>query len=201
MFLVIPVSMNPQSSRSALVIPVTDNEGTPPPPGPRSARFALSPMGAWAVVVVACWTVLMWYIRYLHNAREQIYVIPDADSSVYAPMILVTFFAVFFLGFMLEHHVSIILRRRSLFTDGISSSATVTFVGFISYRDRGTRSIVRWTYLADDIECKGVTPRNQLPSVVVGDKFWVLYEKKHPWFVRRWALFDEGGNLRSNDFL
>ncbi len=95
-----------------------------------------------------------------------------------------------------------IKRRQKLFCHGIPAMATVTFVGMT--HNPTTKSccrIVRWSYIAEGMESVGVTPREELPDAVVNDRFWVLYEKEYPWFVRRWALFDDDGNLRSNDEL
>ncbi len=98
-------------------------------------------------------------------------------------------------------HIQTIRRRQALFTNGIVASATVTFVGAIRAPSSSSFCVVQWTYVFDGTECTGVTPRNELPNAAVGDEFWVLYEETNPWFVRRWALFDKDGNLRSDDAL
>lgn len=93
-------------------------------------------------------------------------------------------------------------RVLKLFAKGVAASATVTFVGIIRHpRDNAFCLGVRWTFIADGILVTCVSPRAQLPNTVVGDRFWILYEEEHPWYARRWGLFDKNGIMTGNDKL
>ncbi len=94
-------------------------------------------------------------------------------------------------------------REQSLFAKGIPALATVSFIGITRKHEMESLFcyVVEWSFVVDDTKYSRMTPRTALPNAVVGDKFWVLYEDGNPFFVKRWALYDENGNIRGFDNL
>ncbi len=179
---------------------------------PRQARFALSKVEKWgfiSVLVLGLITAKEVQINYhvfnRYQRNPQIAKWSFASSilkeSRWSPLLSLigNFIRIFPSFFWLLQKVR---RRRRLFTDGSAALATVTFIGAIRNSDSNkVCDVVKWAYIGNGFECTGISPRDELQEVDVGDQFWVLYENENPWFVRRWALFDEDGNLKSNDLL
>ncbi len=190
----------------------TDVNDNRPPLVPRQAQFALSTVkicGCVAVLVLGLMTATQVTFNYdvfnLYQQNPQIAEWSFASSilkeSLWSPLLSAISLCIpMFPGFLLL--LQNLKRRRKLFTDGCAALATVTFIGIIRNPDSNkVCDVVKWAYNGNGFECTGVSPRGELQEVNVGDKFWVVYENENPWFVRRWELFDEDGNLKSNDRL
>ena len=168
---------------------IDEQEATAPPPQtPRSAKFRLSGFEIYIVLLISFGFLIMirqWWTWW--EFRNEPFSQP-LDCSDLGQLVLYLFYCYLF--------VKPIRQNRRLFTNGIAVCATVKFVGKIPESfSKSTRDVVRWQYIVDGVEHAGLSPREELPNSVLGDVFWVLYQKKNPNFVRRWESFDIDGNL------
>ncbi len=179
-----------------------DDNGIPRPPStPRRARFGMSELWKWAGALFVGWFGLMWLCRVWLDPQHLYHrsSFPSGYTIMWMMMGLVTTIALP-LGLVLAVCTQMIRKQRKLFTEGISTLATVTHVGIIRNPMSNLFCVgVRWSFRYGRVEVTGETPYEELPKAAVGDKLWVLYEKGNPWYARRWALFDKDGNMLSDD--
>ncbi len=187
-----------------------DNDDTnPPPPAPRRARFATSNVWMLVLGLFVGWVAQLWLSRMWLNPRRLYSKDFEGWSVIWTTLLVfaICFSTAIRIGLLviLKLQLQAIRRQRELFTNGVSALATVDFIGAVTrpqpMANTSYSTAIRWSYDVDGNQYTGETPRDQLPIITLGDKFWILYEEADPWYARRWARFDWDGNSQSNDEL
>lgn len=176
---------------------LTFDEEERPPDAPRSNPVELPKP-------VKCWVVLFFAIELLGISLLLIVFSTNGNSNSSGGMrrsrliivsILMGLFAIGVAAFYIVRRKNLSGHGQNLYNSGKSSLATVTEIELDEHKDYYFSKyawVVRWKFTAHNgTEYEGVSALQNIPTALVGDTFWILYDNDNPSVNIRWKVFED----------